>query len=140
MHHKPADPTPKLTALTQAEPDLIDRIFDLALVALVDDPGAAAKVRQQKPVARKEFKGEIFYSSHRSARERRELFNEALKLFNGRNVAEVARRLQISRATVYRAIKQPGDIKPVQKNSLKIPELETTKGLPCQPTRHQTNS
>jgi Mor family transcriptional regulator len=29
-------------------------------------------------------------------------------LFNGRNAAEVARRLNISRASVYRIIKTPG--------------------------------
>ena len=33
---------------------------------------------------------------------------EVLRTFNSRNATELARRLQVSRATVYRWIKQPG--------------------------------
>ena len=36
------------------------------------------------------------------------LATQVLSLFNGRNATEVARCLNISRATVYRLLKQPG--------------------------------
>jgi Mor family transcriptional regulator len=39
---------------------------------------------------------------------RHELARKILSLFNGRNAREVARELDISRATVYRLLKQPG--------------------------------
>jgi Mor family transcriptional regulator len=61
-----------------------------------------------KRAAREEFKGAVFYIPTRSPSERQLLVAEALRLFNGRNATEVARRLRISRATVYRWVKQPG--------------------------------
>lgn len=55
-----------------------------------------------------EFKGEEYYFAEVDKAERKRRINKILTLFNGRNAAEVARRLQISRATVYRVLKQPG--------------------------------
>lgn len=99
------DPTPKLTALLQAEPDLVDRIFDYILAEL---PQIAASVAKHKAAVRAEFKGEECYIATRPATERQQTTAQVLALFNGRNATEVARRLQISRATVYRVLKQPG--------------------------------
>ena len=46
-----------------------------------------------------------------SVAERERITAEVLRVFNGRNAAEVARRLGIGRATVYRIIKQEGSKK-----------------------------
>lgn len=103
-----------------AEPDLVDRIFDY----IFSDPALAAAVRQNaqpdlvaivklKTAVRAEFKGEECYIAGRPATARQEQVAQVLALFNGRNASEVARRLQISRRTVYRIIKQPGGLKKV---------------------------
>ena len=101
-------PTPPLQQLIQAEPDLVDRIFDYILAEF---PQISDKSGQLKAAVRAEFKGEECYIAGRAATERQQMVQQILALFNGRNAAEVARRLQISRATVYRAIKQPGGVK-----------------------------
>lgn len=112
--NKTQDPTPKLTALTQAEPDLVDRIFDYILAEL---PEIAASVQKHKAAVRAEFRGEECYIASRPATERQQTVAQVLALFDGRNATEVARRLQISRATVYRVIKQPGGTTPSKKQS-----------------------
>lgn len=100
----------ELDILIRSDPDLVDRIFDYIL----SDPVMAVAMsgmqnRQTDPVAelkaavRHEFSGERFTISSRNA-----IAGQVLALFNGRNATEVARRLNISRATVYRHIKQPG--------------------------------
>ena len=99
------DPTPKLTARTKAEPDLVDRIFDYILAEL---PEVAASIQKHKAAVRAEFKGEECYIASRPPTARQQTTTQVLALFNGRNASEVARRLQISRATVYRVLKQPG--------------------------------
>ena len=97
------------------EADLVDRIFDYILA----DPTLAAAIRKTsdaaqqsvghlKAAVRAEFRGERCYITERPATVRQETMAQVLALFNGRNATEVARRLQISRATVYRVIKQPG--------------------------------
>jgi Mor family transcriptional regulator len=96
--------TPRLDALVQAEPDLVDRIFDY-VVELV--PEIAKKREEVKAAIRSEFGGERGYVSKR-APEERELSTRILSLFNGRNATEVARKLNIHRTTVYRYLKQPG--------------------------------
>ncbi len=99
------DPTPKLTAMLQAEPDLVDRIFDYILTEL---PEIAASVAKHKAAVRAEFMGQKCWIASRPPSVRQETVSKVLSLFNGRNATEVARRLQISRATVYRLLKQPG--------------------------------
>ena len=100
---------PKLAALIAAEPDLVDRIFEY----IFSDPVLRnaidkSSVTSIKAAVRAEFKGEECYIASRPATARQETVAQVLKLFDGRNASEVARRLQISRATVYRVIKQPG--------------------------------
>lgn len=99
-------PTPGLQALIEAHPDLVDRIFDY-VVELCPEI-AAARIADLKQAAREEFRGERCYINERSPTDRQQLVSEVLTLFNGRNASEVARRLNISRATVYRYIKQSG--------------------------------
>lgn len=98
-------PAPKLATLIQAEPDLVDRIFDYILTEL---PEIAASVQKHKDAVRAEFRGEECYIASRPATARQQTVSQVLALFDGRNATEVARRLQISRATVYRVLKQPG--------------------------------
>lgn len=100
---KPLSPTPKLDALVQAEPDLVDRIFDY-VVELV--PEIATRRDEVKQAIREEFAGERLYVAKRESGD--SLGARIMELFNGRNATEVARELHIGRATVYRKLKQAG--------------------------------
>lgn len=104
-----SDKTPELTRLTQADPDLVDRIFDYILAEF---PAISDQVAKYKNEVRKEFAGEECYIAGRPATARQEQVAQVLALFNGRNATEVARRLKIGRATVYRLIKQSNKKKP----------------------------
>lgn len=110
-------PPEALNRLIAAEPDLVDRIFDYIFsdpvlaeaVARLGEQGRT--VQQLKGAVRAEFKGEECYIGGRAASDRQALAMQVLALFNGRNASEVARRLGISRASVYRYLKQSGDLK-----------------------------
>ena len=86
-------------------PDLVDLIFDYIVAEF---PEITARAAALKDATRKEFAGDRSYISQRSLAERKKMVSEVMRLFNGRNATEVARRLQISRATVYRLIKTAG--------------------------------
>jgi DNA-binding NarL/FixJ family response regulator len=104
---KAAIPPPAgLQTLLEASPDLVDRIFDYVVELLPEI--APGRVAELKAAAREEFAGERCYINERSPTDRQQLVADVLALFNGRNASEVARRLNISRATVYRYIKQAG--------------------------------
>jgi Mor family transcriptional regulator len=98
-------PTPQLDALVKAEPDLVDRIFEYAVELL---PAIAEHQASIKLALRQEFAGERAYIRHRDDGQAEASATQVLTLFNGRNASEVARQLRISRATVYRKLKQPG--------------------------------
>lgn len=104
-------PTPQLTALLQADPDLVDRIFDYLLTEI---PGFAAecnpaRLTRLKTAVRSEFAGRERVSVGLwTPAGRRDTASQVLALFNGRNAREVARSLGISRASVYRYLKQAG--------------------------------
>lgn len=95
----------ELQALLADEPDLVDRIFEYLLAEFPQLAGDAARVEKAQAAVRAEFAGEEVYIQKRSSRD---IAGEVLRLFNGRNATEVARRLQIHRATVYRYLKQAG--------------------------------
>ena len=84
----------------------MDRIFDF----LAGDPRLASltpdELEELQGAVRAEFRGEECYITSQPATARQELVASVLRLFDGRNATEVARRLQISRATVYRVLKQ----------------------------------
>ena len=86
-------------------PDLVDLIF---AYILAEFPEISARAAVLKDATRKEFSGDAAYIPRRSQTERQKLVSEVLRLFNGRNATEIARRLNISRATVYRFIKTAG--------------------------------
>lgn len=90
---------------TNAAPDLVDLIFDYIRAEF---PDMKDRIEFLKDATRKEFGGELTYIPQRSPTDRQNKVNEVLRLFNGRNAREIARRLQISRATVYRLIKTSG--------------------------------
>lgn len=103
-------PPAALEKLLQAEPDLVDRIFDYILTEF---PAISEEVNKIKGEVRKEFAGEECYIAGRPATLRQEQVSQVLALFNGRNASEVARRLHIGRTTVYRILRQQGGVKTV---------------------------
>lgn len=89
-----------------ADPDLVDRIFEYVVEQFPEI--SASRIDALKRATREELSGEQYYIPARSPTERQRQVQEVLRLFNGRNATEIARRLQISRATVYRWVKQAG--------------------------------
>lgn len=86
-------------------PDLVDLIFDYVVAEF---PELAQRAEELKVAARKEFRGEAAYIARRSETDRQKLVGDIMATFNGRNATEIARRLKISRSTVYRIIKTAG--------------------------------
>ena len=67
------------------------------------------RAKDVEDAIRGEYGGERVYIATGSAIHRRlRTARRVLQLFNGRNATEVARELSISKATVYRVLKQPG--------------------------------
>jgi len=93
-----------LAKLVGQDPDLVDRIFEYLLTEFPHIAGE--QFAKAKAAVREEFKGEEIYIPARGATDRQNLIREVFALFNGRNATEVARRLHISRASVYRFLKQ----------------------------------
>ena len=124
-----------------ADPDLVDRIFDYLLSEI---PGFAdsverARLAELKTAVRAEFAGDRQRVAPRTAAGRRDVVVQVLALFNGRNATQVARRLNISRASVYRYIKQAGSATPAEKESLFSGRIETAGGVAsANPTALQT--
>ncbi len=86
------------------QPDVLDRLMaKLRQLHPMSDKEAA----ELHGVMREEFGGERGISK-RSPAEKLEIMRLALQKFNGQNATEVARELGVSRATVYRYLKQPG--------------------------------
>ena len=97
------------------EPDLVDRVFDYLFTIcpeLADQP-----IDELKSAVRDEFAGERVYIARRpqqnpaiarNTQQRQAMAHQVLSLFNGRGATEVARSLGVSRATVYRVLKQSG--------------------------------
>lgn len=102
MPDRPPKVPPHILSERFADPDLVDRIFDY-VVDLV--PELAAHSVEIKSAVRSEFAGQEAYVRSRS-RSSVDLADMVLRMFNGRNATEVARRLNIGRATVYRLIKR----------------------------------
>ncbi len=114
-------PHPQLDKLIEQDPDLVDRIFDYLLEEF---PQIREKAAELKASVRSEFQGEECYIREQSVTERQLKVQQVLALFNGRNALEVARRLNIGRATVYRIVKQAGGVA-----RLNFPGTETATSL-----------
>jgi Mor family transcriptional regulator len=87
-------------------PDLVDAIFQRLAAAL---PDVAPRLGQVEAAVRIEFQGIETYIARRSPARRQQRTEQVLALFNGRNVADVARALGIGRTTVYRILRQAGE-------------------------------
>lgn len=101
---KPSTSGPVIT-----EPDLVDRIWEYVLEQL---PELCSRRASIIDAIRSEYGGDEHYIRRmdESPAERAERMRvEVRKMWNGRNASEVARVLRISRATVYRVLKQPGE-------------------------------
>lgn len=123
--------TPTVPQTMPADADLVDRIFDYLLTEI---PGFAesverARLAELKTAVRAEFAGDRQRIAPRTAAGRRDTVAQVLALFNGRNATQVARRLNISRASVYRYIKQSGPATPGEKESLFAGRNETAGGV-----------
>ena len=85
--------------------DLIDKIFEFIEIEF---PEVRERAAVLKSLARQEFAGIETYIPRRSHAERDNIVREVGVLFNGRNAIDVARQLNISRASVYRILKLSG--------------------------------
>lgn len=102
------DPHPGLRRLIQADPDLVDRMLDY-MVAMVPEMADPQRRASTEHALRSEFGGQDrVYVRSAAAINREAITHKVLSMFNGRNATEIARCLKISRATVYRCLKQPG--------------------------------
>lgn len=88
-------------------PDLVDLIF---AYVIAEFPEIAVRAAVLKTATRLELGGDRAYIGQRSPTDRRKMVNDVLRLFNGRNASEIARRLNIGRTTVYRIIKTSGTV------------------------------
>lgn len=86
-----------------ADPDLVDRIFAHVLQLIPEL--ASADIQSTKAAIRSEFGGAQQYVRSESVDRRK---RDVRRMFDGRNATQIARVLKISRATVYRCLKQPG--------------------------------
>jgi Mor family transcriptional regulator len=101
----PASREAVVTAALLDNADLIDKIFEFIEIEFPEMRDKAVALKQ---LARREFAGIETYIPRRSQAERDRVVTEVMALFNGRNATEVSRRLNISRASVYRIIKTDG--------------------------------
>lgn len=85
------------------EPDLVTAFFD---VLIEKRPDLAAVRDEAENVVRERLRG--MRGTVASRPDSETLARRVLEMFNGRNAREVARRLRVSRATVYRVLKQSG--------------------------------
>jgi DNA invertase Pin-like site-specific DNA recombinase len=85
----------------------VDAIFEYLLR---EHPAIAgvADSEDLKRLVRDQFGGQrgLYIRRGKSTEDQRRRVDQILELFNGRNASEIARRLGIGRATVYRLLKQ----------------------------------
>lgn len=89
-------------------PDLVDRMFHYLVELVPEFQRSETGLERVQEALRKEFAGQEVYIPARSSVGRAEERKAVLRLWNGRNATTVARTLGISRATVYRYLKQEG--------------------------------
>ena len=85
---------------------MVDAVFEYLLREFPHLAGP--QFAKTKRAVREHLAGERHYVAASTSAERGQLARQVLDLFNGRNVREVARSLNISRASVYRYLKQAG--------------------------------
>lgn len=104
----PAAPAAHILSETFSDPDVVDRIFEYVLQVI---PEIGARVEPLKRAVRAEFGQDEHYirAQDETPKQRAiQIRAQVGRMFNGRNASEIARVLGVSRATVYRCLKQPG--------------------------------
>lgn len=107
-------PTPELDKLIQAEPDLVDRLFDFMMIELGKKIGESldrmppeekrAVKLAVKRATHAEFKGEQCYVAALPAADREERDAAIRAMFTGGNQKAVLRHFRISKSTLGRII------------------------------------
>lgn len=108
MEKRTSTPPAGLQKLLDQNPDLVERMFDYLVLNLPQLQQHMAQLDAVQRDLRVEFGGKMNWVSGKSQAEKKDKIQQVLHLFNGRNATEVARRLNISRASVYRYLKQEG--------------------------------
>lgn len=103
--------------MSDITPDLIDRMFDYIKEEI---PGMSNNLHRYKSAVRAEFAGEMCYIADKPKTKRQEDAAKVLSQFNGRNSVTIARKLNISRMTVWRYIKQAGGMTPYLSGKLEV--------------------
>ncbi|WP_343740456.1 helix-turn-helix domain-containing protein [Delftia tsuruhatensis] len=88
--------------------DLVDRVFEYLVELVPEIRSSQVDLAHAEAQIRREFAGQTAYIPARSANEKVRERHRVLQLWDGNNVKEIARTLGISRATVYRHLRQPG--------------------------------
>jgi len=93
-----------------SDPDLVDIIL-ARFLELIPNEADSTNIRLAKAAVRRDFGGidtyvRMFDGSPADRKE--EVAEKVRRMFDGRNATQIARILNISRATVYRCLKQPG--------------------------------
>ncbi|MGQ5525545.1 Mor transcription activator family protein [Chitinimonas sp. PSY-7] len=91
--------------IPEIEPDLVDRVLQHLVKEIRLTPD---QIKATERAVRAELGGERAYIRRRPSRPdgSNDMAKQVMVLFNGRNAAEVARKLGIGRATVYRVLKR----------------------------------
>lgn len=89
-------------------PDVVARLLSHLCSEMPELKEDAGRVQRMERVLRSEFGGQRIYIAATPAQEREQAMQEVLRRFNGRNASALAREMGLSRATVYRYIKQAG--------------------------------
>ena len=75
------------------DPDIVDRMFEFIVEQFPEM--SSDRINAMRTATRAEFRGAECYVPVRSPTDRQQLVSEALRLFNGRNATEIARRLHL---------------------------------------------
>ncbi|MGQ5525543.1 Mor transcription activator family protein [Chitinimonas sp. PSY-7] len=91
--------------IPEIEPDLVDRVLHHLVKEIQLSPD---QIKATEHAVRAELGGERAYIRRRPSRPdgSNDMAKQVMTLFNGRNATEVARKLGIGRATVYRVLKR----------------------------------
>ena len=112
MEKRTHTPPAGLQKLLNQNPDLVERMFDYLVQQMPELQQHMERLDAVQRELRGEFGGQVGWISEKSQAEKEaaqvEKMQQVLHLMNGRNATQVARHLRISRASVYRYLKQAG--------------------------------
>lgn len=108
----------KKKIVKEFEPDVVDKIFEYAIHEMGQFKDLTEEeIDKLKIEVREEFSGKHYVrSAEKKINDR--IGSRVLAMFNGRNVKELARKFDVSPASIRRIIRQSGDVKPLSKSIL----------------------